>query len=123
MLEGEGRALDIISWSMSEEGVKTLIKSISSKLAHKILDKSTERVGNIVGDVITNKPEEGVEKTSKRKQEYTDIINSLIQHRPTKEAVKKIGSKPVKRKQEYTDIINPLIQQQPTSTTTTTSKQ
>ena len=69
---------------MSEEGVKTLIKSISSKLAQKILDKGTEGVGNIVGDVITNKAEEAVKKisnkTSKRKQEYTDIVNSLIQH-------------------------------------------
>lgn len=73
----------LISWSMSEEGVKTLIKSISSKLAQKILGKGTEGVGNIVEDVITNKAEEKTSnKTSKRKQEYTDIINSLIQQQP-----------------------------------------
>ena len=87
-LEGEGRALDIISWSMSEEGVKTLIKSISSKVARKAIDKGTEGVGNIVGEVITNKAEEAIKKIgskpSKRKQEYTDIVNSLIQHQHVK---------------------------------------
>ena len=42
---------------------------------------------NIVGDVITNKTEEAIKKITskpKRKQEYTDIVNSLIQQtKPT----------------------------------------
>ena len=73
-----------IGRKLSKEGVKTLIKSISSKVAHKAIDKGKEGVGNIVGKVITNKAEEAIKKIgskqSKRKQEYTDIVNSLIQH-------------------------------------------
>ena len=73
-----------IGRKLSKEGVKTLIKSVSSKVAHKAIDKAAEGVGNIVGDVITNKTEEAIKKISssskpKRKQEYTDIVNSLIQ--------------------------------------------
>ena len=77
-----------IGRKLSKEGVKTLIKSISSKVARKAIDKGTEGVGNIVGEVITNKAEEAIKKIgskpSKRKQEYTDIVNSLIQHQHVK---------------------------------------
>ena len=71
-----------IGRKLSKESVKTLIKSASTKAARKAVDKATEGVGNLVGDIITaigkatSKP--------KRKQEYTDIVNSLIQQQETK---------------------------------------
>ena len=74
-----------IGRKLSQEGVKTFIKSVSSKAARKAIDRAAEGVGNIVGDVITNKTEEAIKKISSssskptRKQEYTDIVNSLIQ--------------------------------------------
>lgn len=69
-----------IGRKLSKEGVKTFIKSVSSKTARKAIDRAAEGVGNIVGDVITNKAGEVIKKINpKRKQEYTDIVNSLIQ--------------------------------------------
>ena len=67
---------------LSKESVKTLIKSVTTKAARKAVDRATEGIGNLVGDVITKKAEAAIEKVNskpKRKQEYTDIVNSLIQ--------------------------------------------
>ena len=71
-----------IGRKLSKETVKTLIKSASAKAARKAVDKATEGVGNLVGDIITKQTEAAIGKVTskpKRKQEYTDIVNSLIQ--------------------------------------------
>ena len=71
-----------IGRKLSKESVKTLIKSVTTKAARKAVDRATEGIGNLVGDVITKKAEAAIEKVNskpKRKQEYTDIVNSLIQ--------------------------------------------
>ena len=67
---------------ITSESVKNLIKKASKKIAQNAIDKAAKGVGNLVGEVITKKTEEAIGKISKpkRKQEYTDIVNSLIQH-------------------------------------------
>ena len=73
MLEGEGCALDIISWSMSEEAVLLPVSKDNSLQSPSITPK-------VKSGEVTRK--------AKRKQEYTDIVNSLLQQ-PTSTTPKK----------------------------------